>query len=36
MKIPENLQIPLTVFGLLAVLLAGCGLIFLVLLPLGH
>ena len=36
MDIPENLRIPMTVFGLLAALLAGCGLVFVVLLPLGH
>ncbi len=35
MKIPEHLRIPVVVFGLQAVLLAGCSLIFLVLLPSG-
>jgi hypothetical protein len=33
MKIPDDLRIPLTVFALQASLLAGCALIFLVLLP---
>jgi hypothetical protein len=33
MKIPKDLQIPLIVFSLEAVLLAGCAMIFLVLLP---
>jgi hypothetical protein len=33
MKIPDNLRIPILVFSLEAVLLVGCGLIFLVLLP---
>jgi hypothetical protein len=36
MKIPEELRIPAIVFALQAALLAGCALIFLVLLPLGH
>jgi hypothetical protein len=35
MKIPNHLQIPLIVFSLQAVLLAGCAMVFLVLLP-GH
>jgi hypothetical protein len=35
MKIPEHLQIPLIVFSLQAVLLVGCALVFLVLLPHG-
>ena len=35
MKIPEHLRIPVLVFSLQAVLLAGCALIFLVLLPHG-
>jgi hypothetical protein len=35
MKIPKDLQIPLIVFSLQAVLLAGCALIFLVLRPSG-
>jgi hypothetical protein len=35
MKIPEHLRIPLIVFSLQAALLAGCALIFLVLLPDG-
>jgi hypothetical protein len=34
-KIPPHLRIPLIVFGLQAVLLAGCAMIFLVLLPHG-
>jgi len=33
MKIPEHLRIPLIVFSLQAVLLTGCAMIFLVLLP---
>jgi hypothetical protein len=33
MKIPDNLRIPVIVFSLEAVLLAGCAMIFLVLLP---
>jgi hypothetical protein len=33
MKIPDHLRIPVLVFSLEAVLLAGCSLIFLVLLP---
>jgi len=36
MNIPEHLRIPMIVFGLQAALLAGCALIFLVLLPQGH
>lgn len=35
MKIPEHLRIPMVVFALQAALLAGCSLIFLVLLPNG-
>jgi hypothetical protein len=35
MKIPEHLNIPFIVFGLLAALLAGAALIFLVLRPPG-
>jgi hypothetical protein len=35
MKIPKDLQIPLIVFSLQAVLLVGCALIFLVLRPQG-
>jgi hypothetical protein len=35
MKIPEHLRIPLLVFSLEAVLLVGCAMIFLVLLPPG-
>ena len=35
MKIPEHLRIPIIVFSLQAALLAGCALIFLVLLPDG-
>jgi hypothetical protein len=35
MKIPEHLRIPLLVFSLEAVLLVGCAMIFLVLLPHG-
>jgi hypothetical protein len=35
MKIPDHLRIPLLVFSLQAVLLAGCAMIFLVLLPRG-
>ncbi len=33
MKIPEELQIPATVFTLLAIMLAGFSLIFMVLAP---
>jgi hypothetical protein len=33
MKVPEHLRIPVVVFSMQAVLLAGCALIFLVLLP---
>jgi hypothetical protein len=33
MKVPEHLRIPIVVFSLQAVLLIGCALIFLVLLP---
>lgn len=33
MRIPKHLQIPIIVFALQAVLLAGCAMIFLVLLP---
>jgi hypothetical protein len=33
MKIPEHLRIPVLVFSLQAVLLAGCAMVFLVLLP---
>jgi hypothetical protein len=33
MRIPEDLRIPFVVFALQAVLLAGCAMIFLVLLP---
>jgi hypothetical protein len=33
MRIPEHLRIPVVVFSMQAVLLAGCALIFLVLLP---
>jgi hypothetical protein len=33
MRFPKDLQIPLIVFSLQAVLLAGCAMIFLVLLP---
>jgi hypothetical protein len=33
MKIPDHLRIPVLVFSLQAVLLAGCAMIFLVLLP---
>lgn len=33
MKIPEELRIPITVFGLEAVLLTGAALVFLVLIP---
>ena len=36
MNVPEHLRIPLIVFGLQAALLAGIGLVFLVLLPLGQ
>jgi hypothetical protein len=36
MNVPEHLRIPMIVFALQAALLAGCGLIFLVLMPLGH
>jgi len=36
MKIPEELRIPAIVFGLQAALLAGCGLIFIVMLTQGH
>ena len=36
MNVPEHLRIPMIVFSLLAALLAGCALIFIVLLPLGH
>lgn len=36
MKIPEELRIPAVVFALQAILLAGCGLIFLLLLPMGR
>lgn len=35
MKFPEELKIPLIVFSLQAALLAGCAMIFLVLLPGG-
>jgi hypothetical protein len=35
MKIPEHLRIPVLVFSLEAVLLAGCAMVFLVLLPHG-
>ena len=35
MKVPEHLRIPVVVFALQAALLAGCSLIFLVLLPPG-
>lgn len=35
MKIPDHLRIPVVVFSLQAALLAGCALIFLVLLPNG-
>jgi hypothetical protein len=33
MKIPEHLRIPVIVFGMQAVLLIGCALIFIVLRP---
>jgi hypothetical protein len=33
MKIPDHLRIPVLVFSLQAVLLVGCAMIFLVLLP---
>jgi len=33
MRIPKDIQIPVMVFSLQAALLAGCALIFLVLLP---
>jgi hypothetical protein len=33
MKIPDHLRIPVLVFSLEAVLLVGCAMIFLVLLP---
>lgn len=33
MKIPDHLRIPVLVFSLQAILLAGCAMIFLVLLP---
>lgn len=33
MKIPESIKIPLIVFSLEAALLAGAGLVFLVLIP---
>lgn len=33
MKIPKHLQIPVIVFTLEAILIAGCAMIFLVLLP---
>jgi hypothetical protein len=33
MKIPEHLRIPVIVFSLQAVLLAGCAMVFLVLIP---
>lgn len=33
MKIPDHLRIPILVFSLQAILLAGCAMIFLVLLP---
>jgi hypothetical protein len=33
MKIPKDLQIPLIVFSLQAVLLIGCAMVFLVLIP---
>jgi hypothetical protein len=33
MHIPEDIRIPVIVFALQAVLLAGCAMIFLVLLP---
>lgn len=33
MKIPPDLKIPAIVFGLQAVLLTGCSMVFLVLLP---
>jgi hypothetical protein len=36
MKIPEELQIPAIVFGLQAALLAGCGLVFIVMLAQRH
>jgi hypothetical protein len=32
-KIPEHLRIPVIVFSLQAVLLAGCAMVFLVLIP---
>jgi hypothetical protein len=35
MKIPDHLRIPVLVFSLEAVLLVGCAMIFLVLLPHG-
>lgn len=35
MKIPEHLRIPVIVFSLQAILLVGCAMIFLVLLPGG-
>lgn len=35
MKIPEDLRIPAVVFGLQAVLLVGCAMVFFVLLPSG-
>ena len=36
MKIPDELRIPAIVFGLQAALMAGIGLIFIVLLAQGH
>jgi len=33
MHIPKNIQIPVIVFGLLAALLAGTGLVFFILIP---
>jgi hypothetical protein len=33
MRIPENIRIPVIVFGLQAVLLAGAALVFLMLIP---
>lgn len=35
MKIPDHLRVPAVVFALQAALLAGCSLIFLVLIPSG-
>jgi len=32
-KIPDNIRIPVLVFALQAVLLAGCAMVFLVLIP---